>query len=138
MFENDVRRFIAVLELTKVLREIEDDARRYIAMLEPVEDLIDRRQRLQLDIGLDLAVDGEGERFGHVLACANERTSDRDAVRHHIEQRNREFAWRQPDQHASATLPSHTNALRECAERRSCDQNAMSSAAGLFLHRSCR
>ena len=92
MFENDVRRFIAVLELTKVLREIEDNARRYIAMLEPVEDLIDvDSQRLQLDIGLDLAVDGEGERFGHVLACADERTPDRDAVRHHIEQRNREY-----------------------------------------------
>src|ERR1039457_5597136 len=101
-------------------------------MLEPVEDLIDRCQRLQLGIGVDLAVDGEGERFGHVLACANERTSDRDAVRHHVEQRNREFAWRQPDQDARATLPGHANTLLECAERGRSNQNAVSSAAGLL------
>jgi hypothetical protein len=50
--------------------EIENHARRHVAVLEPLEDLVDRRQRLQLDIGLDLAFGGEGERFGHVSrAC---------------------------------------------------------------------
>jgi hypothetical protein len=73
VFENDVRRFIAVLEPTEVLREVEDDASRYIALLEPVEDLVDRRQRLQLDIGLDRAVDSEGERFGHVLGVCQQK-----------------------------------------------------------------
>ena len=107
-------------------------------MLEPVEDLVDRRQRLQLDIGLDLALGGEGERFGHILARADERTADGDAVRHHVEERNREFARRQPDQDASAALAGHANALLECDERGRRNQNAMSSAAGLLLHGGCR
>jgi hypothetical protein len=37
------------------------------------------------------------ERFGHILARADERTADGYAVRHHIEKRNPEFARRQPD-----------------------------------------
>jgi hypothetical protein len=45
---------------------------------------------------------------------------------------NREFAWRQPDQDASATLPGHANTLLECAERGRSNQNAVSSAAGPY------
>src|SRR6202140_5700667 len=107
-------------------------------MLKALENGVNRRQRLQLDIGLDLAIGSEGERFGHILARADERTADGYAVRHHIEQRNREFAWRQPDQDASATLAGHANALLERGQRRSRNQNAMSSAAGLLLQGGCR
>src|ERR1700686_4361023 len=102
-------------------------------MLKALENGVNRRQRLQLDIGLDLAIGSEGERFGHILARADERTADGYTVRYHIEERNREFAWRQPDQNASATLPGHANALLECDERGRRDQNAMSSAAGFLL-----
>ena len=87
---------------------------------------------------MTLPSDGEGERFGHILAGAHERTADGYAVRHHIEERNREFAWWQADQDASATLPGHANALLECDERRRRNQNAMSSAAGRLLDGGCR
>src|ERR1035438_4608834 len=107
-------------------------------MFEPIEDLVDRRQSLQLDIRLDLARGSEGERFGHVLACADERTADGYAVRHYIEERNREFAWRQPDQHASPELPGHSHALLKCAEGGRRNQNAMGSTTGLLLQGGCR
>jgi hypothetical protein len=45
---------------------------RAFAVLKALEDLVDRRQGLQLDIGFDLAADSEGEGFGHVLARADE------------------------------------------------------------------
>lgn len=54
------------------------------------------------------------------------------------EERNREFAWWQPDQDASDTLPGHANTLLECAERGRRNQNAMSSATGLLLQGGCR
>ena len=107
-------------------------------MLEPVEDLVDRRQRLQLDIGLDLALGGEGERLGHVPARADKRAADGEAVCHHIEQRDRELARRQPDQNACAALAGHANALPERAERGRGDQHAMSAAAGRLFHRGRR
>src|ERR1700674_1809383 len=102
-------------------------------MLEPVEDLVDRRQRLELDIGPDLALGGKGECFGHILAGSNERTPDGDAIRHHIEEWNRELAWRQPDQHTSPALPGHANSLLKCGERGRRNQNPMSSAASFLL-----
>jgi len=49
-------------------------------MFKPLQNLIDRGQWLQLDVGLYLALGREGERFGHVLAGANERPSDCNAV----------------------------------------------------------
>src|ERR1700694_5835521 len=85
-----------------------------------------------------MASDSEDEGFGHILARADERTANGYAVRHHIEERNWEFTWRQPDQHASAKLPGHANALLECDQRRRGNQNTMSSAAGRLLHRGCR
>src|ERR1700676_4202993 len=107
-------------------------------MLKALENGVNRRQRLQLDIGLDLAIGSEGERFGHILARADERAADGYAVRHHIEERNWEFTRRQPDQDASAKLPGHAHALLECDERRRRYQNTVSSAAGRLLHRGCR
>ena len=71
--------------IVSVPREVEDHTRRHKAMLEPVEDLVDGRQRLELVIGLDFAVGGEGKRFGHIPARADERTADGDAVHHDIE-----------------------------------------------------
>src|ERR1700689_1601918 len=56
--------------------EVENHACWYIAMFEPIEDLVNRRKGLQLDIGFNLASDGEGESFGHILARADERTAD--------------------------------------------------------------
>ena len=41
--------------------KVEDDATRDLSVLEPVEDFIDCRQRLQLDIRLDLSFGGEGQ-----------------------------------------------------------------------------
>src|SRR5580693_5461667 len=96
--------------------EIEDYPRRYVAMFEAVENSVDRRQGLSLDIGLDLALDCECEGFGHVLAAADERSADGYAVRHHVEEGNRKFTRRQPDQNAGAELAGHANTLPECAE----------------------
>src|SRR5580704_3549159 len=93
---------------------------------------------MQLDIGFDLASDSEGEGLGHILARADERTANGYAVRHHIEERNWEFARRQPDQHASAKLPGHASTLLECDQRRRGNQNTMSSAAGRLLDSGCR
>ena len=118
--------------------EIKNYARCHIAMLQAVEDLVNRGQRLQLDIGLDLASDGESQRFGHILARSDERTTDGDAIRDDVKERDRKFARRQTDQHASATFPGHADALFECAERGRCNQNAMSSAAGRLLDSRCR
>jgi len=53
--------------------EIYDDTCGHTTMLQPVEDLVDCRERLQLDIGLDLALGGKGERLGHILAVADKR-----------------------------------------------------------------
>src|SRR5208282_4358593 len=78
------------------------------------------------------------ECLGHVLASADERTADGDAVCDDIEERNWEFAWRQPDQNTSATLTGHANALLECDERRRSNQNGMSSATGRLLYSGCR
>ena len=64
--------------------KVEDHATRDLSVLESVEDLIDRRQRLQLDVGLDLAFGGEGQGLGHILAIADERAANGDAVRDHI------------------------------------------------------
>src|ERR1700722_8721375 len=98
-------------------------------MLKPVENVVDRRQRLELDVGLDLAFGSKSERFCHILARSDERTPDGDAVRPHLEQWNRELAWRQTDQHTSPALPGHANSLFECGQRGRRNQNAMSSAA---------
>src|ERR1700687_2583957 len=107
-------------------------------MLEPVKDLVDRRQRLELDIGLDLTLGGKGKRFRHILARSHERTPNGNTVRHHVEQWNRELAWRQPDQDTGPTLPGHANSLLKCGKRRRRNQNAMSSATSLFLQGGCR
>jgi hypothetical protein len=40
-----------------------------------------------IDIGPDLSLGGEGERFGHILARADKRATDDDPVCHHIEER---------------------------------------------------
>ena len=64
--------YFRALDLRLSWREVEDHARRHIAVLKAVEDLVDRRQGLQLDIGFDLAADSEGEGFGHILARADE------------------------------------------------------------------
>ena len=90
---------------------------------------------LQFDIGFNLAFSGEGQRFGHILACADEGTADSYAACHHIEERNRKLAWRQPDEDASTAPSGHAQSLLECDQRGSRNQNAMSSAAGSFLHR---
>src|SRR5271165_869595 len=103
-------------------------------MLKPGEDLVDRRKRLQLDIGFDLAFGGKGQCFGHIVARADERTADSYAVCHYIEQWDREFARRKSDQDTSAALPRHPNTLLECDQRRSRYQHTMGSAAGLLLH----
>jgi hypothetical protein len=87
-------------------------------VLKAVEDLVDRRQGLQLDISFDPTSDGEGEGFGHILARADEGTADGDAVGHNVEERNWEFAGGQSDQDARAALPGHADALLECDERR--------------------
>ena len=39
--------------------EVEDHAARHLIVFEPVEDVVDRGQRLQLDIGLDFALGGQ-------------------------------------------------------------------------------
>ena len=49
-FQN--RTFGAAAFFASATREFEDHACRHIAMLEPVEDSVDRRERLKLDIGL--------------------------------------------------------------------------------------
>ena len=92
--------------LLSTLRELEHHARRHIAMREAVEHIVDRRERLQLDIGFDLAVSGEGKRFGHVAAIADEGAANRDAVRHDIEQ----AAW---ETRPAAAQPAHR--YRICA-----------------------
>ena len=65
-------------------------------MREPIEDLVDRRQRLQLDVGVDLALGAEREGLRHVLAVADERAAHGDTAREHVEQRDRELAGRDP------------------------------------------
>ena len=53
-------------------------------MLKPVEDAVDGAKRLQLDIGLDLALCGESQSLCHVFAVANKRAADGDAIGHNI------------------------------------------------------
>jgi hypothetical protein len=63
-------------------------------VLKALEDLVDRTEGLQLDIGFDFAANSEGEGFDHILARADERTADGYTVRYHIEKWNWKFAWR--------------------------------------------
>src|ERR1700733_1881124 len=64
--------------------EIEDNPTRDLSVLEPVEDVIDCRQRLQLNVSLDLAISGKGQGFGHILSVSDKGAADGDAVRDHI------------------------------------------------------
>ena len=97
-------------------REVQHDPRGHLTMLQAVEDVVDRPERLQFDIGLHLAVGREGQRLGHLLAVAHERAADGDAVRHHVEERHRDVARRQPDQRAGAPLAGHRDPLLERVE----------------------
>jgi hypothetical protein len=54
------RRGLRFLVVSLGADEVEDHATRHFAVLEPIEDVVDRRQRLQFDIGLDLTLGGEG------------------------------------------------------------------------------
>ncbi len=66
-------------------------------MLESLEDFIDLRKRLQLDISFHLPIDGELKRLCHILTIADERTSNRDTVSHYVEERDGELTRRQAD-----------------------------------------
>ncbi|MGB6387131.1 MAG: hypothetical protein WBF25_18045 [Terriglobales bacterium] len=62
--------YLRALVLRFRLREVKHHTWRHIAVLKALEDLVDPRQGLQLDIGFDLASDSEGEGFCHILvAC---------------------------------------------------------------------
>jgi hypothetical protein len=111
---SDEDRGVSARLLLPICNEVEDHAPCYIALLESVEDLMDGRQGLPFDIGF--ACRGEGQRFGPVLPSADERTTNSDAVGHHTEEWDGEFAGRQPDQDASTALPDHADALLERAE----------------------
>ncbi len=56
-------------------------------MLEPREDLVDRRQGLQLDIRLDLAFNSETQGFRKIFAIADERAANADAFGDHVKER---------------------------------------------------
>ena len=99
-------------------------------MLKPPENLVDRRERLQFNIGPDPAAGRKGERFHHVLAGADQRTPDGDAVGDDVEQRRWEFTGRQAHEHAGAPFARHAHPLFEGGERGGGDQNAMRPAAG--------
>ena len=83
-------------------------------MFKPLQNLINRGQWLQLDIGLYLARSGEGQRFGHILARSHERTSNRNTLSNDIKQRNREIAWWQTYEDASPAPARHADALLKC------------------------
>src|ERR1039457_3919894 len=57
-------------------REFENDARRHVAMRQPLEHLVYCRQRLQFDIGLDLALGRKTERVGQIFPIAHERAAN--------------------------------------------------------------
>ncbi len=63
-------------------------------MLESLEDFIDLREGLKLDIRFHLPVDGELKGLRHIFAISNERTANRDAVSNHVEERDRELTGR--------------------------------------------
>ena len=82
-------------------------------MLEPLEDIVYRRQWLELVIGFHFAFCGECESLGHILARSHERTSNRNALRNDIEERDREVARWQTYQDTSPAPARHANALFE-------------------------
>ena len=51
--------------------KVKHHPRRHLAAREPLEHGVDCRQRLQLDVGLDLAVRGKGQGLGHVAPVAD-------------------------------------------------------------------
>jgi len=44
-------------------------------------------------MGLDLALGGERQRLGHILAVTDEGAADGDAVRHDVKPRPHRRAW---------------------------------------------
>lgn len=54
------------------LCEVEDHPGRHVTMLQPVQDFINRRQGLQLDVSFHLAFCGEAQRFGHIVTRSDE------------------------------------------------------------------
>ena len=110
--------------------EVEHHARGHVAVLEPGEDLVDRREGLQCDVRLDLACRGERQGLGHVVTRADEGAADGDAAGHHVEERHRERARRQPHEHARAAAAGHAQTLRERAQGGRRDEHAVCAAAG--------
>ena len=49
-------------------------------MFKPFENLIDRGQRLQFDVCLDLAACREIKALGHILTCAHKRAAHSDST----------------------------------------------------------
>ena len=79
---------------------------------------------------LDLACRGERQGLGHVVTRADEGAADGDAADHHVEERHRERARRQPHEHARAAAAGHAQTLRERAQGGRRDEHAVCAAAG--------
>jgi RHS repeat-associated protein len=125
----------STLGLGSVRPELKNYARRHITAFQSVEDLVNRRKRLQFDISFDLALGGKRQCFGHILARADKRPANGNTVRHDIEERHRKLSRRQPDQHTGSALARHGNALLEGFQRRRRNQYPMGTPIGRRFHR---
>src|ERR1039458_7626784 len=105
---------------TGLRSDIENDPAVDLPLLEPVENVVDRRQWLLLDSRLHLAVGGKLQSLLKVLAGAHNRTPYGLAVKHQIENRDREFAGRQAVQDTGPATAQRSERLFECRKRHSC------------------
>ena len=83
-------------------------------VLEILEDAVDVFQALFVQMRLDLALGGKGERFAQILATTDDRAAQGDALEHHIEDRRGKFARRQADHGDRALASHHMQRLRKC------------------------
>ena len=104
-------------------------------MLEPLEDLVDRRQRLQLDVGLDLALGGEGE----ASAMSSRVPTNEPRMVMQFATTSKSGTGNSPGGRPTRTQVPRLRVMPtpclNAGERGRGDQNAMRAAAGLLLQR---
>src|SRR5699024_11449905 len=93
-----------------------------------VEDLVDVLERPLRERRVDLPGGIELEGLDHVLASADDRTADRQALEHDVEDRRGEVARRQTVEHDGPASAGHADRLPEGLRVHGSDEYTMGAA----------
>src|SRR5699024_5372341 len=107
---------------------LDDDATVDLAVDHLVEDLVDILERPLRERRVDLPGGIELEGFDHVLASADDRTADRQALEHDVEDRRGEVTRRQTVEYDGPASAGHADRLPEGLRMHGGDENTMRAA----------